>query len=43
MPSMSRYVRALARVDGRVEPVPGCAGLAIDLDALWAEADELGE
>jgi hypothetical protein len=38
-----RYVRALARVDGRVEPVPGYAGLAIDLDALWAEADELGE
>ncbi len=38
-----RYVRALARIDGRVEPVPGCPGLAIDLDALWAEADELGE
>lgn len=38
-----RYVRALARVDGRVERVPGCVDLVLDLDALWAEVDELGE
>jgi hypothetical protein len=22
---------------GRVDPVPGCPGLSIDLNALWAE------
>jgi Uma2 family endonuclease len=36
-----RYVRALAAVSGRVDAVPGCDGLALDLDALWAEVDEL--
>jgi len=38
-----RYVRAAAAVNGKVEPVPGCAGLAVDLDALWAEVDRLLE
>jgi Uma2 family endonuclease len=37
-----RYARALARVDGRIEQVPGCEGLALDVAALWAELDELG-
>jgi Uma2 family endonuclease len=36
-----RYVHALDATDGVVD-VPGCSGLRIDLDALWAEIDQLG-
>jgi Uma2 family endonuclease len=36
-----RYVRALGETVGRIEIVPGCAGLTLDLDAMWAEADRL--
>jgi Uma2 family endonuclease len=35
-----RYVRALAAADGRVMP-PGCDGLVLDLDEIWAEIDRL--
>jgi Uma2 family endonuclease len=35
-----RYVRALGASAGRIE-VPGCEGLVIDLDELWAEIDRL--
>lgn len=38
-----RYARALARVEGCVAQVPGCEGLVLDVDALWAELEELGE
>jgi Uma2 family endonuclease len=38
-----RYVSAVAAADGRVDPVPGCEGLALDLDALWREIDTLPE
>jgi Uma2 family endonuclease len=37
-----RYVRALGASEGRGETIPGCAGLTLDLDALWAEIDRLG-
>lgn len=40
--SDGRYVRALAAVAGRIDHVPGCDGLVIDLDDLWAEIDRLG-
>jgi Uma2 family endonuclease len=36
-----RYVRAVAAVAGEVTDVPGCEGLVVDLDALWAEVDRL--
>ena len=36
-----RYVQALAAVEGRIDTVPGCEGLVLDLDALWAELDGL--
>ena len=36
-----RYVRALAAANGRLEAIPGCEGLNLDLDALWAEIDDL--
>jgi Uma2 family endonuclease len=36
-----RYVRALGADAGRIDEVPGCAGLALDLDALWAEIERL--
>jgi Uma2 family endonuclease len=37
-----RYVRALGAVSGRLDPVPGCDGLVMDLDEMWAEIDRLG-
>jgi Uma2 family endonuclease len=37
-----RYVSACRAADGKVEEVPGCDGLALDLDDLWAEIDRLG-
>lgn len=36
-----RYVKVIGALDGVIERVPGCEGLAIDLDALWAIADRL--
>lgn len=36
-----RYVRALAAADGKVQGVPGCGELVLDLDALWAEVERL--
>ncbi len=36
-----RYARALAAIEGKVDPVPGYDGLSLDLDALWAEVDRL--
>lgn len=36
------YARVLAASHGRVAP-PGCEGLFIDLDALWAEVDRAQE
>jgi Uma2 family endonuclease len=35
-----RYVRALGASTGRVD-IPGCEGLAIELDELWSEIDRL--
>jgi Uma2 family endonuclease len=37
-----RYVRAMAAADGDVTP-PGCEGLVLPLDGLWAEIDRLVE
>jgi hypothetical protein len=31
----------MGRAAGRVDAVPGCPGLVLDLDALWSELDEL--
>ena len=36
-----RYAHALGATDGMVEPVPGCDGLALDLDAIWEALDRL--
>jgi Uma2 family endonuclease len=36
-----RYVHALDATDGVIDDVPGCKGLRLDLDALWAEIDQL--
>ncbi|MBL8721339.1 MAG: Uma2 family endonuclease [Myxococcales bacterium] len=32
-----RFTRALATTEGRVEGIPGCEGLVLDLEALWSE------
>lgn len=37
----ARYVHALAATAGVIDPVPGCEGLTLDLDELWAEIDRL--
>lgn len=34
-----RYVRALGATSGTVDPVPGCTGFVLDLDALWRDLD----
>jgi len=36
-----RYSHALGASSGVVESPPGCDGLRVDLDALWAEIDRL--
>lgn len=38
--SDGRYVRAASAAEGMLEP-PGCEGLVLNLDALWARADSL--
>lgn len=36
-----RYVKALGASGGRIDSVPGCPGLVLDLDGLWRELDQL--
>jgi Uma2 family endonuclease len=36
-----RYARAVGAIEGAVCSVPGCEGLSIDLDALWALVDRI--
>jgi Uma2 family endonuclease len=38
-----RYVRLLAATGGVVDRVPGLPDLTVDVDAMWAEIDRLGE
>jgi Uma2 family endonuclease len=37
----SRFVRVVAMTEGRLDGVPGCKGLILDLDALWTELRRL--
>ncbi|WP_232379351.1 Uma2 family endonuclease [Polyangium fumosum] len=37
----SEYIHKVTSTDGPIDSVPGCAGLVIDLDALWAEVAEV--
>lgn len=37
-----RYARVLAATGGRIDAVPGCPGLVIDLDDVWHEIERLG-
>ena len=36
-----RYAHATSASEGTIDPVPGCEGLVLDLDALWAKLDRL--
>jgi Uma2 family endonuclease len=36
-----RYIHALGATTGVLDAVPGCEGLSLDLDALWAAVDRL--
>lgn len=38
-----RYTWALGAEGGRIESVPGCEGLVLELDGLFGELDRLGE
>ena len=35
-----RYTLVLGAESGRVDAIPGCEGLVLDLDELWAEIEE---
>ena len=35
------YQKVVGSTSGVIDPVPGCAGLKIDVDALWAELARL--
>lgn len=37
----NRYVHALGATSGVIDSIPGCPGLALDLDELWAAVDRL--
>jgi Uma2 family endonuclease len=37
------YEKLVGVTAGRIDPVPGCAGLTIDVDALWAELARLAD
>ncbi len=37
-----RYTKVLAATEGKLDAIPGCSGLVVDLDDLWAELDRLG-
>jgi Uma2 family endonuclease len=41
--STGNYEKLAGVTSGRIDPVPGCPGLAIDVDALWAELARLGD
>jgi Uma2 family endonuclease len=36
-----RYAHAASATEGKIDPVPGCVDLILDVDALWAELDGL--
>lgn len=38
-----QYTRVAAAMSGQLGPVPGCSGLVLDVDALWAELARLRE
>ena len=38
-----KYVRSLQATCGWAESIPGCPGLRLNLDAMWAKADALAD
>jgi Uma2 family endonuclease len=39
--AQGRYLHVLGASAGTLQNIPGCEGLTLDLDALWAEIDKL--
>lgn len=37
-----QYVKVVGATAGLINPVPGCAGLTLDVSALWSELERLG-
>ena len=40
--AQGRYLHVLGATTGTLKKIPGCEGLTLDLDALWAAIDSLG-
>lgn len=40
-PTRGRYVRELGATEGKLDRIPGCDGLVVELDALWSRIDAL--
>lgn len=38
-----RYVKVVGVTSGKIQPVPGCPGLAIEVDRLWAKLARLAD
>lgn len=38
-----RYVKVVGATGGKIDPVPGCPGLVIDIDRLWAKLARLSD
>jgi Uma2 family endonuclease len=36
-----QYVHRVAATEGKIDPVPGCEGLVVDVDDSWREVDEI--
>jgi Uma2 family endonuclease len=41
--SSLNYVKLVGKTAGRVDPIPGCDGLVIELDELWSELARLSD
>ena len=39
--SPAGYTQVVAVTEGTIDAVPGCAGLVLDVDALWSELARL--
>ena len=37
------YQKVVGVTSGRIDPAPGCTGLQVDVDALWAELERLAD
>jgi hypothetical protein len=41
--AQGNYQKLVGVTGGLIDPVPGCPGLRIDVDALWSELERLAD